>query len=280
MVRVHFSRRQLCIPYGLFLALFVVIPMLLILFYAFTEEIDGVLTFTFSNFLNFFTSTAKLSTLLMSFTVAIISTTICLAIAYPVAYILARSKLRRRNVLLMLFILPMWINFLLRVLAMQMLLSNTGIINALLGFFGLPAQRIMYTKGAILIGMVYDYLPFMILPIYNVMSKIDKDVIEAAQDLGATVFVTFRKIIVPLSLPGVISGVTMVFIPSMSEFVVADILGGSKILLLGNVIEQEFNLSNNWNLGSGLSIVLMVFILISMAVMNRSKAEEGDTMLW
>ena len=180
----------------------------------------------------------------------------------------------------MLFILPMWINFLLRVLAMQMLLSNTGIINALLGFFGLPAQRIMYTRGAILIGMVYDYLPFMILPIYNVMSKIDKDVIEAAQDLGATVFVTFRKIIVPLSLPGVISGVTMVFIPSMSEFVVADILGGSKILLLGNVIEQEFNLANNWNLGSGLSLVLMVFILISMAIMNRSKAEEGDTMLW
>ena len=161
-----------------------------------------------------------------------------------------------------------------------MLLSNTGIVNALLGFFGLPQQHIMYTKGAILIGMVYDYLPFMILPIYNVMSKIDKDVIEAAHDLGATVFVTFKKIIIPLSLPGVISGVTMVFIPSMSEFVVADILGGSKILLLGNVIEQEFNLSNNWNLGSGLSLVLMIFILISMAVMNRSNAEEGDTMLW
>lgn len=208
------------------------------------------------------------------------STLICLVIAYPLAYILSQNRGRKSNIIIMLFILPMWINFLLRVLAMQMLLSNTGIINALLGFFGLPQQRIMYTKGAILIGMVYDYLPFMILPIYNVMSKINKDVIEAAQDLGATVFVTFRKIIVPLSLPGVISGVTMVFIPSMSEFVVADILGGSKILLLGNVIEQEFNLTSNWNLGSGLSLVLMVFILISMAVMNRSNAEEGDTMLW
>ena len=215
-----------------------------------------------------------------SLLLALGSTVICLVIAYPLAYILSQHRGKAAQMIIMLFILPMWINFLLRVLAMQMLLSNTGIINALLGFFGLPAQRIMYTKGAILIGMVYDYLPFMILPIYNVMSKIDKDVIEAAQDLGATVFVTFKKIIIPLSLPGVISGVTMVFIPSMSEFVVADILGGSKILLLGNVIEQEFNLSNNWNLGSGLSLVLMVFILISMAVMNRSSAEEGDTMLW
>ena len=161
-----------------------------------------------------------------------------------------------------------------------MILSNTGILNAILNFFGLPAQRIMYTKGAILIGMVYDYIPFMILPIYNVMSKIDKDVLEAAQDLGATAFTTFKKIIVPLSLPGVLSGIIMVFIPSLSEFVVADILGGSKILLFGNVIEQEFNMLNNWNLGSGLSIVLMIFIFISMAVMNRNESEEGDAMLW
>ena len=128
--------------------------------------------------------------------------------------------------------------------------------------------------------MVYDYIPFMILPIYNVMSKIDKDVLEAAQDLGATAFTTFKKIIVPLSLPGVLSGIIMVFIPSLSEFVVADILGGSKILLFGNVIEQEFNMLNNWNLGSGLSIVLMIFIFISMAVMNRNESEEGDAMLW
>lgn len=180
----------------------------------------------------------------------------------------------------MIFVLPMWINFLLRVLALQMILSNTGILNAILGFFGLPAQRIMYTKGAILIGMVYDYIPFMILPIYNVMCRIDKDVLEAAQDLGATAFTTFKRIIIPLSLPGVLSGIIMVFIPSLSEFVVADILGGSKILLFGNVIEQEFNVLNNWNLGSGLSIVLMIFIFISMAIMNRNESEEGETMLW
>lgn len=138
----------------------------------------------------------------------------------------------------------------------------------------------MYTKGAILVGMVYDYIPFMILPIYNALCKIEKDVIEAAQDLGASSGIIFRKIILPLSMPGVVSGIIMVFIPSISEFVVADILGGSKILLLGNVIDQEFNVANNWNLGSGLAIVLMLFIFISMAVMNRYSSEEGDTMLW
>lgn len=270
------NRKILASPYIVWALGFIILPLFMIVYYGMT---DGSGTFTFENILAI-TDSVHYKAFGNSFLMAVSSTAICLVIAYPLAYILSQHEGKISNTIIMLFILPMWINFLLRVLAMQMLLSNIGIINAVLSFFGLPTQRIMYTKGAILIGMVYDYLPFMILPIYNVMSKIDKDVIEAAQDLGATVFVTFKKIIIPLSLPGVISGVTMVFIPSMSEFVVADILGGSKILLLGNVIEQEFNLSNNWNLGSGLSLVLMLFIFISMAVMNRSKAEKGDTMLW
>lgn len=270
------NRKILASPYIVWALGFIILPLFMIVYYGMT---DGSGTFTFENILAI-TDSVHYKAFGNSFLMAVSSTAICLVIAYPLAYILSQHEGKISNTIIMLFILPMWINFLLRVLAMQMLLSNTGIINAVQSFFGLPTQRIMYTKGAILIGMVYDYLPFMILPIYNVMSKIDKDVIEAAQDLGATVFVTFKKIIIPLSLPGVISGVTMVFIPSMSEFVVADILGGSKILLLGNVIEQEFNLSNNWNLGSGLSLVLMLFIFISMAVMNRSKAEKGDTMLW
>lgn len=270
------NRKILASPYIVWALGFIILPLFMIVYYGMT---DGSGTFTFENILAI-TDSVHYKAFGNSFLMAVSSTAICLVIAYPLAYILSQHEGKISNTIIMLFILPMWINFLLRVLAMQMLLSNTGIINAVLSFFDLPTQRIMYTKGAILIGMVYDYLPFMILPIYNVMSKIDKDVIEAAQDLGATVFVTFKKIIIPLSLPGVISGVTMVFIPSMSEFVVADILGGSKILLLGNVIEQEFNLSNNWNLGSGLSLVLMLFIFISMAVMNRSKAEKGDTMLW
>ena len=212
--------------------------------------------------------------------IALASTLICLVISYPLAYILSKGKHRGSGIVIMLFILPMWINFLLRVLALQVILSKTGILNAILGFFGLPLQKLMYTKGAVLVGMVYDYIPFMILPIYNALCKIDKDVIEAAHDLGASARVTFQKIIIPLSLPGVISGIIMVFIPSISEFVVADILGGSKVLLFGNVIDQEFNVANNWNLGSGLSIVLMIFIFISMAIMNRHASEEGDNMLW
>lgn len=265
MKMFRFSRKQLCIPYALFLICFVVLPLAVIVYYAFT---DGSGRFTLDNLISFFTNGNTIGTLCYSVVIAAVVTAVCLLIAYPVAYVLARSGLKRGPVILMLFIMPMWINFTLRITALKEILTL------------LEGNLSLHPFLNTVIGMTYDYLPFMILPIYNVMSKIDKDVIEAAQDLGATVFVTFRKIIVPLSLPGVISGVTMVFIPSMSEFVVADILGGSKILLLGNVIEQEFNLSNNWNLGSGLSIVLMVFILISMAVMNRSKAEEGDTMLW
>lgn len=270
------SRKVLISPYILWALSFIVLPLLMIVYYGLTND-QGV--FTLDN-LAAIADPVHYKAFINSVIMALGSTVICLLIAYPLAYILSRHRGKRADLVIMLFILPMWINFLLRVLAMQMILSNTGVINAVLDFFGLPAWRIMYTKGAVLIGMVYDYLPFMILPIYNVMSKIDKDVIEAAEDLGATVWTTFKKIIIPLSLPGVISGVTMVFIPSISEFVVADILGGSKILLLGNVIEQEFNMTSNWNLGSGLSLVLMLFIFISMAVMNHNKTEEGDTMLW
>lgn len=270
------SRKVLISPYILWALSFIVLPLLMIVYYGLTND---QVVFTLDN-LAAIADPVHYKAFINSVIMALGSTVICLLIAYPLAYILSRHRGKRADLVIMLFILPMWINFLLRVLAMQMILSNTGVINAVLDFFGLPAWRIMYTKGAVLIGMVYDYLPFMILPIYNVMSKIDKDVIEAAEDLGATVWTTFKKIIIPLSLPGVISGVTMVFIPSISEFVVADILGGSKILLLGNVIEQEFNMTSNWNLGSGLSLVLMLFIFISMAVMNRNKTEEGDTMLW
>lgn len=270
------TRKWLTSPYIVWAMAFIILPLYMVLFYGLTDETGE---FTFAN-LAAIADPIHYKAFANSVVIALGSTVICLLLAYPLAYILSQKMKRGSGILIMAFVLPMWINFLLRVLAMQMILSNTGILNAILGFLGIPARRIMYTKGAILIGMVYDYFPFMILPIYNVMSKIDKDVIEAAQDLGATPFAAFKKIIIPLSLPGVISGITMVFIPSISEFVVADILGGSKILLLGNVIEQEFNMTNNWNLGSGLSIVLMLFIFLSMAVMNRNKSTEGDAVLW
>lgn len=270
------NRKWLATPYAIWALGFIVLPLIMVIYYGVT---NGAGEFTWSNVMAI-TDPIHYKAFGNSVLIALGSTLICLIIAYPLAYILSQSEKRGAGTVIMIFVLPMWINFLLRVLALQMILSNTGILNAILKFFGLPVQRIMYTKGAILIGMVYDYIPFMILPIYNVMSKIDKDVLEAAQDLGATAFTTFKRIIVPLSLPGVLSGIIMVFIPSLSEFVVADILGGSKILLFGNVIEQEFNVLNNWNLGSGLSIVLMIFIFISMAIMNRNEGEEGEAMLW
>ena len=269
MVKVHFSRKQLCIPYGLFLALFVVIPMLLILFYAFTETADGAIRFSFANFLNFFTSKAKLSTLLMSFTVAILSTAICLVIAYPVAYILARSKLRRKSVLLMLFILPMWINFVLRITALRELLDLIGLLGT---------QNYLNT----VIGMVYDFLPFMILPLYTTLEKLDTSYLEAASDLGGNRFTVFTKVTFPLSMPGVISGITMVFMPSMTNYAVSDTLSNFNITILGKLIDQYFTTYDNWHMGSMISIILLVIIFVTMLVTGgfRDGREARGANLW
>ena len=263
-------------PYAVWAAGFIILPLLLILYYGLTNDAGE---FTLANFAAI-ADPIHAKALWESLLIALGSTGISLLIAYPLAYILSQSKAGRSSSVIMLFILPMWINFLLRILALQLILSNTGILNTVLGFFGIEPLRILYSKTAILIGMVYEYLPFMILPIYNNLCKIDKDVIDAARDLGANTRTVFRRIIIPLSLPGVMSGIIMVFIPGISEFVIADILGGSKVLLIGNIIDQEFSLANNWHLGSGLSIVLMLFIFISMAVTNKTDKEEGGQMLW
>lgn len=269
------SRKVLTTPYIVWGAAFIILPLFMVLYYGCTGS-DG--SFTLSN-ITAMADSVHYKAFWNSVWIALASTLICLVISYPLAYILSKGKHRGSGIVYAVYFANVDY-FLLRVLALQVILSKTGILNAILGFFGLPLQKLMYTKGAVLVGMVYDYIPFMILPIYNALCKIDKDVIEAAHDLGASARVTFQKIIIPLSLPGVISGIIMVFIPSISEFVVADILGGSKVLLFGNVIDQEFNVANNWNLGSGLSIVLMIFIFISMAIMNRHASEEGDNMLW
>jgi len=263
-------------PYIIWAVGFILLPLIMVIYYALIAG-DG--TFTLSN-LYAITDPIHYRAFGNSILIAFVSTVICLFIAYPLSLILSRAKGKNTDILIMVFVIPMWINFLLRILALQMILSNTGILNAVLGVLGISPIHIMYSKTAIIIGMVYDYLPFMILPIYNALRRIDEDVIEAARDLGADNFTTLTRILLPLSLPGVISGIIMVFIPSISEFVVADILGGSKILLYGNVIDQEFNLSNNWNLGSGLSVVLMLFIFLSMAIMNHSGNGEEDMILW
>jgi spermidine/putrescine transport system permease protein len=173
----------------------------------------------------------------------------------------------------------MWMNFMLRILAWQIILSNNGILNSILSTLGLPTIHILYTKAAVTLGMVYDFLPYMILPIYNALSKINDQVIEAASDLGANWWTTFTKITIPLSRDGIISGIIMVFVPALSSFVVSNLLGGGKVLLIGNVIEQEFTLARNWNLGSGLSIILMIFVLLSMGIMNRVDDSENGGML-
>ncbi len=205
----------------------------------------------------------------LSLLLAFASTVICLLLAFPLGLALKDSKLGKKGFMVFVFILPMWMNFLLRTMAWQVLLEKNGIINGMLASIGLPALNIINTPAAVILGMVYDYLPFMILPIYNALIKIDNNLIEAAYDLGASKSLVFRKVIVPLSVPGIVSGVTMVFVPSLTTFAISNMLGGGKVNLIGNIIEQEFTASSNWNLGSGLSLVMMIFIVISMAFIEK-----------
>lgn len=262
-------------PYLLWMLVFTIVPLLFVFYYGFTSS-DG--TFTFSNITAIFEK-IHIQALGLSLLLAVITTAVCLLFAYPLALILSKSAAKNRSFVIFIFILPMWINFLLRIIAIRMLLSDNGILNYILSALNLPNFSIMYTPAAIVIGMVYDYFPFMVLPIYNALIKIDRNLLDAAGDLGAAPARTFRKIIFPLSVPGVISGITMVFVPSISEFVIADILGGGKVLLIGNIIEQEFNQGNNWHLGSGISIVLMIFIFVSMMI-GEMKGSGEEASLW
>ena len=266
------SRKLLSGPYLFWAASFIIIPLLMIVYYGLTDKEGG---FTLLNLAQI-TTPENLKALGLALLLSFISTLLCLVLAYPLAMILSEKNVNQTSFIVLIFILPMWMNFLLRTLAWQNLLEKNGIINSILGFFHLPAQTLINTPYAIVLGMVYNFLPFMVLPIYNVLAKIDKDVIFAARDLGANGIQTFSKIILPLSVPGIISGITMVFVPSLTTFVISDLLGGSKILLIGNVIEQEFTQASNWHVGSGLSLVLMIFIIASMALIAKyDKNGEG-----
>lgn len=266
------KKKLLSGPYLVWTVAFILIPLLLIVYYGLTAP-DG--SFTLKNVLEMGTP-ENLKALWLALLLSLISTILCLVMAYPLAMILSNMKIKATGFIVMIFIIPMWMNFLLRTLAWQTLLEKNGVINMVLKFLHLPTLNIINTPYAIVLGMVYNFLPFMLLPIYNTLIKIDQNVINAAKDLGANEIQTLIKIIFPLSLPGVISGITMVFVPSLTTFVISDLLGGSKILLIGNVIEQKFKQGSNWNVGSGLSLVLMVFILISMAIMQKyDKDGEG-----
>lgn len=267
------SRKLLAGPYLFWSVSFIIIPLFMVVYYGLTDKEGG---FTLLNLARM-TTPENLKALGLSLLLSFGSTLICLLLAYPLAMILAEKKVRQSSFIVLIFILPMWMNFLLRTLAWQNLLEKNGVLNNILHFFHLPSLTIINTPYAIILGMVYNFLPFMVLPIYNVLVKIDRDVIFAARDLGANTIQTFTKIIFPLSLPGIISGITMVFVPSLTTFVISDLLGGSKILLIGNVIEQEFKQGSNWNTGSGLSLVLMIFIIASMALIAKyDKDGEGN----
>ena len=244
----------------------------MVFYYGLTDRSGA---FTLNNIISI-TTAEHAKALWLALLLSLIATVLCLLLAYPLAMILADRNVNQTSFIVLIFILPMWMNFLLRTLAWQTLLEKNGVINSILAFFHLPGISIINTPGAIILGMVYNFLPFMVLPIYNVLIKIDRDVINAARDLGANSVQTFLKVTLPLTTPGIVSGITMVFIPALTTFVISDLLGGSKILLIGNVIEQEFKQTNNWNAGSALSTVLMIFIILSMVLMNKyDKDGEG-----
>ena len=275
------SESRLATPYAIWSVLFIVIPLILIVFFSFTKQVDGRYMFTLDNFDKFF-NVMYFKVVRRSLVLAFISTVLCLIVGYPTAYIISKAKPSRRATLLLLCILPMWMNFLLRTYAWSAILGKNGFINTLLGMVGLGPINILYTDAAVLLGMVYNFLPFMILPIHTILSKMDQDLINAAKDLGANNFQVFTKVIFPLSLPGVISGITMVFMPAVSTFVISKLLGGGQFYLIGNLIEQEFISVGDWHFGSAISIFMMIIILISMAIMNKYSSgndKEGGGLL-
>lgn len=258
--RHHFTRKDLCIPYGLFLVLFVVFPLLLIIYYAFTDRVTN--QFTFNNFVNVFSSSSNFKVIGVSLLVGLLNTICCLLIAYPVAFFLSNKKYNKNTVLVYVFIMPMWINFVIRTIATRDILSWMGITSA-----NLPLL-------ATIIGMVYNYLPFAILPLYSTMLKLDKSQIEAASDLGASPFYVFIKTILPMSMPGIISACLMTFMPTMSSYVIADKLGGGKTTLIGNLIAMYFGTSSNYNVGSVLALIMLFMIGLSLLITKNTKKDD------
>ena len=261
-------------PYIIWSGLFIVIPLFLIIFFAFTKSDNGTYSFTLNNFKELM-QPMYFRIFYRSIKLALMSTILCLLIGYPAAYIIAKSKARRQSVLLMLVIVPMWMNFLLRTYAWSAILGRNGVLNTILTAIGLPAMNILYTDSAVMLGMVYNFLPFMIIPIYTILTKMDQDLINAAKDLGANSTQVFTKVIFPLSMPGVVSGITMVFMPAVSTFVISKLLGGGQFMLIGNLIEQQFMSVGDWHFGSAISIFMMIVILISMALMNKFSDDSG-----
>ncbi len=272
--------RSMAYPYILWAVIMIIVPMLMIVMYAFTQKGNDVLTFrlTLDNFLYFFSDPIFMDVLKRSMWVAVLTTVLCLVLGYPVAYIIAQADGRKKVMLVLLITIPMWINMLVRTYAWVGILQDKGLINTILGIFGIGPISLIYTDFAVVLGMVYNFIPFMILQIYTALSKLDKSYLEAASDLGANKLQSFLNVTLPLSLPGVISGITLVFLPAVSSFFIPKMLGGGQYVLIGNVIESQFLTSGNWNFGSAISLIMAVIILISMYItkkIDRTGLNEG-----
>lgn len=269
-MKTSLTKKLINAPYILWSILFIIAPMIMVIYYAFTDR-SGAFTWDNITALQNYRETFS-----RSIVYAVIATVICLILSYPLAYIMARSSAGKQRTLMMLIMLPMWMNFLIRTYSWITLLANTGVINTLLGKIGIGPLHMINTPGAVILGMVYNFLPYMVLPIYSIMSKLDYSLTEAAHDLGCNNLQVLKRVIFPLSVPGVISGITMVFVPSVSTFYISQKLGGGKYLLIGDSIEMQFQSAYNYNLGASLSLVLMVMIIICMIVMNKFADNEGE----
>ena len=266
-------------PYIAWIIAIIVVPMLLIVLYAFTTSGNSVLTFqfTFENFARFVTDKVFMDVLLRSLYIALITTLICVALGYPIAYVIAQRGGRSNTILILLITMPTWVNMLVRTYAWMGILQDEGIFNTILSWFGIGPVSMIHTSFAVILGMVYNYLPYMILPLYTAMTKIDNSVVEAAQDLGANVFQILGRVLIPLSKPGIATGITMVFVPAVSTFIISRMLGGGANLLIGDLIELQFlGNSYNLNLGSAMSLVLMVIVLLCMSFTSSFDEEEME----
>jgi spermidine/putrescine transport system permease protein len=270
MTKKSLLQKAAAAPHMVWAVLFIIAPLLFVVYYAFTDK-DG--NFTFSNIGELFQA-SYLEIFLRSLCFAFLATVICLIIAYPIAYFMTKASPKTQKILIMLVMLPQWLNFLIRTYSWMALLEDTGIINSLLGSIGIDPVHMINTSGAVILGMVYNYLPYMIIPLHSVMSKIDPRLLEAASDLGSSPFKVITGVVVPLSMSGIISGVTMVFVPSISTFYISQKLGGGNFDLIGDTIERQFQTAYNYNLGAAMSLVLMIIIMVSMAIMNKYSGED------
>ncbi|MBQ3530490.1 MAG: ABC transporter permease [Oscillospiraceae bacterium] len=265
------NSRYPAFPYIVFMAIFIVIPLIMVAYFAFTTNTGE---FTIQNIIRV---GDYVPVIIKSLFLAFVATVICLGLGYPFAYIMSRKTSNIRRTMFMLIMLPMWMNFLLRTYSWMTILENNGLLNRFLGIFGIGPFEMINTQGAVVLGMVYDYLPFMIVPLYTVMMKMDHSLVQAAQDLGADPFQVFTHVILPQTMQGIKTGITMVFVPSVSTFVISRMLGGGSELMVGDLIEMQFGSNNyNPNLGSAISLVLMIIVLICMSVMNQFDSDNID----